>query len=231
MEISFSVQGLVLFLFFLTPGFVYSRSYFTALPRYYRQSSLLEEAAVAFAASLAIHAVLLAAMALALLVASGLLQMRGHASTFLSIKDTAARLSEAPLPDLSWPVLIVVTYLVVGIVAAHYAGLSIGRRSHASVPLWYVALVEEPHTVPVWVTAHLKTGQEYTGALSRIVWTGDKENTVEMGLEKAVLFERSSDPEGEDRVVPVEDRMLLLSSSDVLWIARFGSSEQTTTFS
>jgi hypothetical protein len=94
-----------------------------------------------------------------------------------------------------------------------------------SIPLWHRMLVEEPGKLvisPVWLTVRLRNGEEYTGALSSCIWIGDRENTIEIALEKVVYTKPGA------RKIELPERRLLLKSSDILWLARVHESPKPT---
>jgi len=227
MTLNLQLQGLVLLLLFIAPGFVYSRSRLHIRPRYYKEESVFEQIVTTITASTIIHIFL---FPLAGLVLMGFCHRFGYS---LALKDLLQPWSARTVPNLVLNGLGVATYFGCSLALAWYGGLLAASRFTRpdSIPLWHRMLVEEPEEFeisPVWLTVRLRNGEEYTGALSSCVWVGDKENTIEIALEKVVYTrpevggDRSRPKKAGTSTQKVElpNRRLLLRSSDILWLAR-----------
>jgi len=227
-------------LFFIAPGFVYSRAYWTARPRYYKEQSPFDQVVTTVTASALINIALLSAMAAAVLVYQGVAAARGLPFELPPANTILKPPLDYPSTTLAGLTLLAALYLTSSLLIARYAGRYLGLRSLESLLLWYRVLVEEKTTDPVWLTARLQNGEEYTGALRHIVWVGDKDNTVELGLEK-IAYRRhtAADKEKEkaeerkqeqaeivekeqeqSEILVLPDRLLVLRSKDILWLSR-----------
>jgi hypothetical protein len=235
MTLNLQLQGLVLLLLFIAPGFIYSRSRLHVQPRYYKEESIFEQLVTTITASTIIHIFL---FPLASLVLTGFCYRFGYS---LALKDLLQPWSARTVPNLVLNGLGVATYLGCSLALAWYGGVWAGKRFTRpdSIPLWHRMLVEEPEKFaisPVWLTVRLCNEEEYTGALSDFVWVGDKENTIEIALEK-VVYTKPGTGEEESRPkkagtstqkIALPDRRLLLRSSDILWLARIDESQKLT---
>lgn len=232
MTLNLQLQGLVILLLFIAPGFVYSRSRLHVRPRYYKEESIFEQLVTTITASTIIHIFL---FPLAGLVLMGFCYRFGYS---LALKDLLQPWSARTVPNLVLNGLGVAIYLGCSLTLAWYGGVSAARRFTRpdSIPLWHRMLVEEPEEFeisPVWLTVRLRNGEEYTGALSSCVWVGDRENTIEIALEKVVYTRSEAGKEGSrpkkagtsTQKVELPDRRLLLRSSDILWLARITEGE------
>lgn len=213
MTLNLQLQGLVLLLLFIAPGFVYTRSRLHVRPRYYKEESIFEQLVTTITASTIIHIFL---FPLAGLVLMGFCYWFGYS---LALKDLFQPWTARTVPNLVLNGLGVATYFGFSLALAWYGGVLAARRFTRpdSIPLWHRMLVEEPGKFvisPVWLTVRLRNGEEYTGALSSCVWIGDKENTIEIALEKVVYTKPGA------RKIELPERRLLLKSSDILWLAR-----------
>jgi hypothetical protein len=213
MTLNLQLQGLVLLLLFIAPGFVYTRSRLHVRPRYYKEESIFEQLVTTITASTIIHIFL---FPLAGLVLMGFCYRFGYS---LALKDLFQPWTARTVPNLVLNGLGVATYFGCSLALAWYGGRSAARRFTRpdSIPLWHRMLVEEPEKFaisPVWLTVRLRNGEEYTGALGSFVWIGDKENTIEIALEKVVYTKPGA------RKIELPERRLLLKSSDILWLAR-----------
>ena len=68
MSLSLNLESIILLLFFIAPGFVFTRTYTAYRPRYYREAHAFEQFVLAIVGSTIIHAVLLTLIALAVLI-------------------------------------------------------------------------------------------------------------------------------------------------------------------
>ena len=213
MTLNLQLQGLVLLLLFIAPGFFYTRSRLHVRPRYYKEESIFEQLVTTITASTIIHIFL---FPLAGLVLMGFCYRFGYS---LALKDLFQPWTARTVPNLVLNGLGVATYFGCTLSLAWYGGVLAARRFARpdSIPLWHRMLVEEPGKLvisPVWLTVRLRNGEEYTGALSSCVWIGDRENTIEIALEKVVYTKPGA------RKIELPERRLLLKSSDILWLAR-----------
>ena len=235
MTLNLQLQGLVLLLLFIAPGFVYARSRLQVRPRYYKEESIFEQLVTTITASTIIHIFL---FPLAGLVLMGFCYRFGYS---LALKDLLQPWSARTVPNLVLNGLGVATYFGCSLALAWYGGVWTARRFTRpdSIPLWHRMLVEEPEKFaisPVWLTVRLHNEEEYTGALSSFVWVGDKENTIEIALEKVVYTKLEADKEESrpkkagtsTQKIALPDRRLLLRSSDILWLARIDESPKPT---
>lgn len=244
---SIDLQGLVLLLLFIAPGFLYSRAYLAARPRYQRAPDLFEQTVLAVVGSTLIHASLIGSLALGVLVYIGWTRRTPLVRELFYVPATAA---DAPVPVVAAYSLITAIYITASLILARRAGAWLGRLLPERAPrwyqflaggdppeqvlLWYSTLVEEPlrrGMLTPRVVAWLRSGERFEGNLVEFRLSLDETNVVELALED-VTFQASEPPSSKpsaslsSRPVPLHHHRVLLKSDDILWLGRMDDTEQ-----
>lgn len=238
MSLSFNLESIVLFLFFIAPGFLFTRTYLAYRPRYYRPVDAFERLVLAIIGSVLVHGTIFAALALVLV---------GYWSAGIQVIDLnfvflpALPLSNYPVPVLALIIFIYTLYLAISLLLARRYATFLGGRSPATLPrwwratlgpeppepflLWHTMLQVEPlelNLIPPHLTVRMRTGEYFEGDLSHMRLTGDEENTVELAL-RNVTYSTSLPSLAElttGQVYPLPNQVLLLKSTDILWLSR-----------
>jgi hypothetical protein len=239
MSLSLNIEGIILLLFFIAPGFVFMRTYTAYRPRYFREPSAFEQTVLAVVGSTIINTFILAIITVIILI---LWAMFGQPLYTSYIPDFSAPVSTYPLPDLAIATFVGVVYLTTSLVSARRFGTFLGRGTGEDRPrLWNFLLGEDPpepfllwHTVlqieplalnliPPHVIIQMRSGDYFEGDLYRMRLVGDEENTVELALRNvrhnSAARDAAADPSAQ-QILSLSDRVLLLRSSDILWLAR-----------
>jgi hypothetical protein len=240
MKVDLQLQGFVLLLTFIAPGFLFSRSYTAFRPRYYRAPDVFEQTVMTVVASTLIHTLFVGILSLLALVYWG---FRGQSPLLRDVLDVP--LKNYPLWMLTVNALVVVVYLLLSLVFAYRTGAFLGRlsaeeyprwlsrflgeRPPESVLLWYTVLREEPIKLEVFpprVITWLRSGERFEGDVFKLRLCGDEANTIELALEnvsytpavKAIIRPSEVSKPPEIRALP--NQKVLLRSSDILWLSR-----------
>ena len=240
MTLNLQLEGLILLLLFIAPGFLCFRSYSAVRLRYYKDETIFEQLVTTITASTIIHAFLFPVAGLVVAVSRWLL---GYSLDMQALLQPVSTLS---IPDVVWYGLGLLGYFACSLVFAWYGGPYVARRftQPESVPLWQTVLIEEPkdQSGPVWLTVRLRNGEEYTGALSNFVWVGDEDNTIELGLEKVTYKppkatsqddlsgkgNRSAESDTPGEPIELPNQRVLFRSQDILWLTRLEVAEEGT---
>jgi len=245
--VSIDLQGLVVLLLFIAPGFLYSRAYLAVRPRYQRAPDLFQQTVLAIVGSTLIHASLIGSLALGVLVYTTWTRKAPLIRDILYIPATVA---EVPVPVMAAYSLTVAIYITASLILARRAGTWLGRLLPERSPrwyrfltggdppeqvlLWYTTLVEEPLrrgiTTPR-VVAWLRSGERFEGNLVELRLSADEVNVIELALED-VTFQaskpaRSKSPaSAASKLMSLPHHRVLLRSSDILWLSRVDVSER-----
>jgi hypothetical protein len=232
MTLALQLEGLILLLLFIAPGFLCFRSYSAVRLRYYKEETIFEQLVTTITASTIIHTLLFPVAGLVVVVSRWLL---GYSLDMQAMLQPVSTLS---IPDVVWYGLGLLGYFACSLFLAWYGGPYVARRftQPESVPLWQTVFVEElkGQIGPVWLTVRLRNGEEYTGALSNFVWVGDKDNTIELGLEKVTYKppkatlqtrpsgkgKRSAELGIPEEPIELPSQRVLFRSQDILWLSR-----------
>lgn len=241
MSLDLNVESIILLLFFVAPGFLFTRTYTAYRPRYYRAPNTFEQFVLAIVGSVIIHATIFAGGALGLL---GHWAIVGQPIYIYNIVDPTVPLGSYPLPLLGFYVFISVVYLALSLVLARRFATFLGRRTAANRPRWWkITMGEDPpepfllwHTIlqieplklnliPPHLRIQLRNGDYFEGDLYQMRLVGDEDNTVELALRN--VARRSGPPEakrGADTLPsdlePLPNQVILLKSTDILWLTR-----------
>lgn len=233
MSLSLNLESIILLLFFIAPGFVFTRTYTAYRPRYYRQPTAFEQFVLAVVGSTVIHAVVLT------LVAGGVTiywLLTGHLIYVMPLQP----LNAYPVPMLGAFFLIGFFYLTTTLVTARRFGTILGRRTDLDRPRWWNFLLgkdpPEPflmlHTIlqieplelnliPPRVNIQMRSGEFFKGELHKMRLVGDEENSVELAL-RDVFYHHApvTNPDDTNGFKRLENQTLLLKSNDILWLTR-----------
>lgn len=250
-----NLQGLVLLLLFVVPGFLYSRAYLAARPRYKKAPDLFEQTVLAVVGSTLIHACLLGLIgsvvlgALALIYAARL----GHTPLVRDIfYIPSANAADIPASVVVVYLIIAAIYITFSLFLADRAGNWLGRlpperasswyrflaggTPQEQVLLWYSTLVEEPlrHGIETpHIVAWLRSGERFEGSLVGFRLSADEANVIELALEDVTFQAKTSQPEHKapDRIVSkpiaLSHHRVLLRSGDILWLGRVDKAATT----
>ncbi|MBN1995541.1 MAG: hypothetical protein JW953_22830 [Anaerolineae bacterium] len=241
MSLNLNIEGIVLLLFFIAPGFLYMRTYMAYRPRYYAAPNAFAQFVLAVIGSAIIHATLFTGIALGLL---GFWAITGNILYLNTYIDPTIPLINYPLPISALIIFFTILYLAFSLVLARRFAAFLGSRTGASRPRWWKRIMgEDPpepfllwHTmlqieplqlglIPPHLRIQLRNGEYFEGDLYQMRLVGDEENTVELALRR--ISRRPSPPkyEGEadmqpSDLDPLPDQVILLKSADILWLTR-----------
>jgi hypothetical protein len=234
-------QGLLLLLLFIAPGFLYSRAYLAARPRYRRVLHLFEQMVVALVGSTLIHASLIGALAVVVLIRS---QFTGNDPLIKELFPT--QLANAPVSVGARYSLIAAAYIAASLMLAQRVGTWLGEHAPRwyrflagddppkQVLLWYSTLVEEPLRNEIGrprLVVRLRNGESFEGDLVELRLSADEPNFIELALEK-VTFKASRTDSSRSTSAKVSRQKhllhhrVLLRSADILWVARLDKPEK-----
>jgi hypothetical protein len=242
MSLSLDLQSFILLLFFIAPGFLFTRTYIAYRPRYYQPVDAFERFVLAVIGSVVIHATIIAVLSIFLTAAYFL--SGGSLSDLSAISISLAMMSTYPLPLATAIVIVYVLYLAVSLILARRFATFLGRRTAADRPdwwrwimgkdppepflLWHTILQVEPlelNLIPPHLTVHMRSGEYFEGDLSHLRLVGDEENTVELALRNVIHShaapgapQKADVPPPQPR--PLPNQVVLLKSSDILWLSR-----------
>ncbi|MGA9351273.1 MAG: DUF6338 family protein [Anaerolineae bacterium] len=244
---SIDLQGLVVLLLFIAPGFLYSRAYLAARPRYQRAPDLFQQTVLAVVGSTLIHAGLIGSLALGVLVYTAWTRRAPLVREIFYIPTTAA---EAPVSVVATYSLFAAMYITASLILARRAGAWLGHLLPERAPrwyrflaggdppervlLWYSTLVEEPLRRGIMtphVVAWLRSGERFEGDLVELRLSADEANVIELALED-VIFQASeparSKPSASraSKPTPLPHHRVLLRSGDILWLSRVDITEK-----
>lgn len=244
---SIDLQGLVVLLLFIAPGFLYSRAYLAARPRYQRAPDLFQQTVLAVVGSTLIHASLIGGLALGALVYTAWTRRAPLVRELFYIPATIA---DAPVSVVVTYSLIAVIYITASLILARRTGAWLGRLLPERAPrwyrflaggdppeqvlLWYSTLVEEPlrrGIITPRVVAWLRSGERFEGNLAELRLSTDEANVIEMALEN-VIFQASEPARPKpsasraSKPTPLPHHRVLLRSGDILWLGRVDVTEK-----
>lgn len=243
MSLNLNLESIILLLFFIAPGFLFTRTYTAYRPRYYQQPDAFEQFVLAVIGSAIIHATILTGIALGLT----LYWLAGGQLTYVSnvIGPVPMPLSSYPLPVLAIFIFASFLYLAASLILARRFATFLGFRTATNRPLWWnLALGEDPpepfllwHTVlqvepltlnliPPQLIVQMRNGEYFEGNLHSMRLVGDEENTVELALRN--VFHRATPPSTakgkahspSSDLQPLPNQVILLKSTDILWLGR-----------
>ena len=237
MSLNLNLESIGLLLFFIAPGFVFTRTYTAYRPRYFRQPSAFEQFVLAIVGSTVIHTTLLAIVAIA-----GSVYWFFTGSVIYLFPVQLQSLTSYPLPLLAGSFLAGFLYLATTLIIARRGGTLLGLRTAADRPgwwrlllgedppepflLWHSMLQIEPlerNLIPPRLKVQLRSGEFFTGDLYQMRLVGDEENTVELAL-RNVQYQKNGEAvvstDDNDSLKAFKDQVVLLKSSDVLWLSR-----------
>lgn len=240
MSLSLNLESIILLLFFIAPGFLFTRTYTAYRPRYYREPTAFEQFVLAIVGSTIIHAGLLTIVAIVVLFYGGVSPQPLYLNNLI---DLSVPLLDYPLPVVALLLSIGTLYLALSLIAARRFASFLGRGSPTDRPrwwnftvgqdppepflLWHTVLQIEPlrlNLIPPHLHIQMRNGEYFEGELHLMRLVGDEENSVELALRNvrhASSKPISDRPDGEAQSLqPLTDQILLLKSSDILWLTR-----------
>jgi hypothetical protein len=241
MSLDFNFESLILLLFFIAPGFFFTRTYTAYRPRYYRAPDAFEQIVLAIIGSAIIHGTLLTGLALGLV----LYWLVGGPLTYLRpIVGSSLASGSLALPVLAVLIFAGILYLAVSLVLARRFATFLGFKTVPNRPLWWrVTLGDDPpepfllwHTIlqveplqlnliPPYLTIHMRSGEYFEGDLYSMRLVGDEENTVELALRNVLYRPALATPKtkahsSSSDLQALTNQVILLKSTDVLWLTR-----------
>ena len=235
MSLDLNLQSIILLLFFIAPGFVFTLTYTAYRPRYYREPTAFEQFILAIVGSTIIHAAFLTIFALVILVYWAITNQLLSLNTTI---DLTAPISSYTLPRLAGFTFVGIFYLAVSLVLARRFASFLGRSAAADRPGWWTFILgkdpPEPfllwHTIlqiealrldliPPHLAIKMRNGEYFEGDLYRMRLVGDEENTIELAL-RNVYHSPSVSGSSPPNLQPLTNQVVLLRSSDILWLTR-----------
>ncbi len=237
MSLSLNLESIILLLFFIAPGFVFTRTYTAYRPRYYREPHAFEQFVLAIVGSTIIHAVLLSIIALLVLII-------WYISGVLLYIDPLALINNTQTPMVAFTAFVGFMYLATSLMMARRFATFLGRGSPSSRPrwwrllagddppepflLWHSILQIEPlrlNLIPPKVSIQMRNGEFFKGDLHQMRLVGDEENTVELALKNVYhsptpVTDSENNPSPDSSLKPFTNQVVLLKSNDILWLAR-----------
>jgi hypothetical protein len=236
MSLDLNLESIILLLFFIAPGFVFTRTYTAYRPRYYREPTAFEQFVLAIIGSTIIHAAVLTIFALAMLIYWWFTNQLLYLNTTVNL---ATPLSSYNLPTLISLIFVGIVYLFLSMVLARRFASFLGRGTPADRPRWWTfTLGEDPpepfllwHTIlqiealqldliPPHLTVKMRSGEYFEGDLYRMRMVGDEENTVELALQNVYYSPTAPPNGGTQSLKSLASQIVLLKSTDILWLTR-----------
>jgi hypothetical protein len=241
MSLSLSIEGIILLLFFVAPGFLFTRTYTAFRPRYYTEPNAFTQTVLAIVGSAIINATLFTGIALGLYV---YWLMTGTTLYINQLFNPNFPLADYSLPMMAVYLIVIVAYLGISLVLARRFAIFLGYNTGSSRPRWWTLLLgqdpPEPfllwHTmlqieplqnelIPPYLSVQLRNGQYFEGDLYQMRLVGDEENTVELALRNVMKQKTTPDDKGEadlptSNLEPMPNQVILLRSTDILWLTR-----------
>jgi hypothetical protein len=244
MSLSLNLESIILFLFFVAPGFLFTRTYTAYRPRYYRTTDAFTQVVLAIVGSAIIHATLLTGIAIGISV---IWFIRGQLFYIRDIVGPPMPLDSYPLPVLAFVIFMAILYLAASLILARRFATFLGFRTAANRPgwwnflldkdppepflLWHTILQVEPlklNLIPPYLHIQMRSGEYFEGDLHSMRLVGDEENTVELALRNVFHRATSSSSAGAkgktqtpvSDLQPLPNQVILLKSTDILWLTR-----------
>jgi hypothetical protein len=242
MSLSLDLQSIILLLFFVAPGFLFTRTYTAYRPRYYRTPDAFTQIVLAVVGSAIIHGTLLTGIALGL---AAFWLIRGQLLYVSDILGPPMPLDSYPLPVLAFVIFMTILYLAVSLILARRFATFLGYRTAANRPRWWKLLLDEDppepfllwHTIlqveplklnliPPYLHIQMRNGEYFEGDLYSMRLVGDEENTVELALRNVRHCPAPlPTPKGRANLPaldlqPLPNQVILLKSTDILWLTR-----------
>jgi hypothetical protein len=237
MSLSFDFQSIILLLFFVAPGFLFTRTYTAYRPRYYRAPNTFTQIVLATVGSAVIHATRLSGIALGLLAYWLLAGQPRQVYNFLL--PSLLTSSYSP-PLVAFSIFTAIIYLLISLVLARRFATFLGRQPITArsswwrrimgddppepALLWHTVLQIEPYhlnLIPPHLAIQMRNGEYFEGDLYLMRLVGDEENTVELALRN--VWHRPA-PRSTDTTAPnlahLPNQVILLKSTDILWVTR-----------
>jgi hypothetical protein len=196
MSLSLNIEGIILLLFFIAPGFVFTRTYTAYRPRYFREPSAFEQRPVS---NYPLPDLALTAFFGVIYLSASLVSARRF-GTFLG-RGTA---TDRP----------------------RWWNFLLGEDPPEPFLLWHTILQIEPlrlDLIPPYLTVRMRNGEYFEGELYQMRLVGDEDNTVELALDNVRYRPSARDAasgSSPQEIAPLANKVVLLRSTDILWLAR-----------
>jgi hypothetical protein len=241
MSLSLNIESLILLLFFVAPGFLFTRTYTAFRPRYYTAPNAFTQTVLAIVGSALINATLFMGIALGFFI---YWLITGNILYVNQFYNPTIPLANYSLPGLALYLFLVAAYLGVSLVLARRFAIFMGYSTASKRPRWWTFLLgqdpPEPfllwHTMlqieplqkdllPPYLSIQMRSGEYFEGDLHQMRLVGDEENTVELALRNASRRPIPPDFTGEADIPvidlePMPNQVILLKSTDILWLTR-----------
>lgn len=235
---SINLQGIIALLLLIAPGFLYSRAYLAAKPRYQKTPDLFQQIVLAVVGSSLIHACFITFLAIAVFIYTS---AAGH--NFLIREFIPDQFTDMTIRSLAFYSLFIAFYITFSLMLANHLGKRLGQhRSRLfsifgggyppePIILWYSTLVEEPFQQDIAsprIIAWLRSGERFEGDLVELRFSADEANVIELALENVALqLSHSAIPKSSTTAtakrISLSNHRVLLKSGDILWLARVNS--------
>ncbi len=237
MSLSLNIESIFLLIFFIAPGFLFTRTYTAYRPRYYRAPNTFTQLVLAIVGSAVIHAILLTGIAIGLLIYWLAVGQPTYANNLFS---PTVPLSSFTFPALALTIFGVIMYLALSLILARRLATFLGRQPILTRPrwwrllmgddppepelLWHKVLQIEPlqlNLIPPQLAIQMRDGDYFEGDLYLMRLVGDEENTVELALRNVSHRPKSSNTDSPaSDLSPLPNQVILLRSTDILWLTR-----------
>jgi len=241
MSLNLSIEGIILLLFLVAPGFLFTRTYTAFRPRYYTAPNAFTQTVLAIVGSAIINATLFVGIALGLFV---YWLITGNTLYVNQLYNPNFPLTDYSLPMLALNLFVVAAYLGISLVLARRFAIFLGYSTASKRPRWWTFLLgEDPpepfllwHTmlqieplqkelIPPYLSVQMRSGEYFEGDLYQMRLVGDSDNTIELALRHVSRRNTPPDFEGEadiptTNLEPLLNQVILLKSTDILWLTR-----------
>ena len=238
MSLDLNLESIILLLFFIAPGFLFTRTYTAYRPRYYREPTAFEQFVLAIVGSVIIHSAIFAVIGIFSLIYWWL---TGQLLYLFNFIDPAIPLNHYPMSVLAGIFFASFSYLAASLIAARRFATFLGRGTPADRPRWWRFLMgEDPpepfllwHTIlqieplhadliPPRLNIKMRTGEFFKGDLYQMRLVGDEENSVELALRNVAYHANAAIDQNysDEALTPLDQQTVLLKSNDILWLTR-----------
>lgn len=240
MSLDLNFESIILLLFFIAPGFLFTRTYTAYRPRYYIAPNTFTQFILAVVGSALIHATILTGVALGLVI---YWLATGRPAYSPNLLNPTLSLSSYSLPVAALSIFGAILYLVISLVLARRFATILGQRSLTNPSrLWWLLMGDDPpepellwhrvlqieplelDLIPPHLAIQMRSGEYFEGDLDRMRLVGDQENTVELALRNVYYRAAPTDPKNKPvdftQLIPLPNQIILLKSTDILWLTR-----------
>jgi hypothetical protein len=236
---SINLEGLIILVLFIAPGFLFSRASVAARPPYQKTPDIFYQLVLAVVGSILIHGILLGFLSITILVyiaCTGDNRLIGYI--------LPASIAQTPISAIVIYVVIGIFYISISMILAHVIGLWLGQLilnrtprlyrflvggdPQKRVPLWFWTLVDEPQRSQaniIRIDAWLRSGECFEGNLVELRLSAEESNIIELALDDVIfkpkhLVSEQNSTELSSKKILLPNHRVLLRSADILWLAR-----------